>query len=201
MLVISAIRVRQRNGRNGLQNGGPDEGLYYADGQILEEVYVYGSFVQSKMYHAGVRCTDCHDPHSSKLVKVGNELCVQCHQPVANERFPELTLMNYDSPEHHFHTSESQGAQCVNCHAPSKSYMVLDPRRDHSFRIPRPDLSVKLGTPNACNQCHSNKTTQWAQRIAERWYGPETSRIKIGHCPRPGFRAFCCEVQYIAPSA
>ncbi|MCB1237299.1 MAG: hypothetical protein KDM91_19705, partial [Verrucomicrobiae bacterium] len=125
--------------------------LYEPDGQIKEEVYVYGSFVQSKMFHRGVRCTDCHHPHTMKTLATGNALCVRCHLPA-----------KYDSPAHHFHQPESAGAQCVDCHMPTKNYMVVDARRDHSIRIPRPDLSKKLGTPNACNQCHTDKDVDWA---------------------------------------
>jgi len=125
--------------------------LYYADGQINDEVYEYGSFVQSKMYHAGVTCSDCHQPHSLKLRVKGNKLCAQCHLPT-----------KYDSAMHHSHKPDTEGAQCVNCHMPEKKYMVVDPRRDHSFRIPRPDLSVTLGVPNACTQCHADKSAQWA---------------------------------------
>ncbi len=119
---------------------------YYCDGQILDEVYVYGSFIQSKMYHKGVRCTDCHDPHTNKLKFEGNALCISCH-----EAHPEG---KYNTPSHHHHEVGSEGAQCVNCHMPSTPYMNVDFRRDHSLRIPRPDLSVDLGTPNACTSCH-----------------------------------------------
>ncbi len=147
------------------------EDLYYTDGQIREEVYVYGSFLQSKMYHAGVRCSDCHNPHSLKLVKSGNALCLQCHQEQPDARFSGLTAKRYDTPAHHFHAQESAGAQCVNCHMPAKRYMVVDPRRDHSFRIPRPDLSVELGTPNACNNCHSDQSAQWAAAAVKAWRG------------------------------
>ena len=150
------------------------EDLYHADGQILEEVYVYGSFLQSRMYNKGVRCTDCHNPHSLELRVVGNAVCEQCHHPQAPpDRFPTLTLKNYDSPDHHFHPTEGEGAQCVNCHMPERVYMVVDPRRDHSFRIPRPDLSLKLGTPNACNMCHVDETVEWADAAVTRWYGAQ----------------------------
>lgn len=118
---------------------------YYHDGQIKDEVYVFGSFVQSKMYHKGVRCTDCHDPHSLKLKHQGNETCTSCHQHPAGK---------YDVPSHHRHAVGSEGAKCVNCHMPGRTYMDVDFRRDHSFRVPRPDLSVSLGTPNACSSCH-----------------------------------------------
>ncbi len=121
------------------------ENIYYPDGQVLDEDYVHGSFIQSKMYHKGIRCSDCHDPHSARLKHSGNEVCTSCHQhPVAK----------YDSVAHHRHKPDSEGSQCVNCHMPTTTYMAVDARRDHSLRIPRPDLSLKLDTPNACTGCH-----------------------------------------------
>jgi tetratricopeptide (TPR) repeat protein len=137
-----------------------DEGMYFADGQIQDEVYVYGSFLQSKMYHAGVTCSDCHDPHSHQLRAEGNGVCLQCH---AADKF--------DTKKHHHHKAESKGASCAECHMPPRNYMVVDPRHDHSFRIPRPDLTVELGTPNACNQCHADKEAAWAALQAKQWYG------------------------------
>lgn len=118
---------------------------YHCDGQILDEVFDYGSFIQSKMYHKGIRCTDCHNPHTAKLKHEGNRLCTSCHQHPAGK---------YDSPAHHNHQVGSTGAQCVECHMPASTYMEVDPRRDHSLRAPRPDLSVQLETPNACTGCH-----------------------------------------------
>ena len=137
-----------------------EQGLYHVDGQIQDEVYVYGSFLQSKMYQAGVSCSDCHEPHGLKLRETGNALCTRCHR---SEHF--------DTQTHHFHQAGSTGAQCVECHMPLKTYMVVDPRRDHSIRVPRPDLSFKLDTPNACNQCHEKQTTQWAADYVREWYG------------------------------
>lgn len=119
--------------------------IYHADGQIRDEDYVYGSFIQSRMYHNGIRCTDCHDPHSAKVKFTDNRLCTSCHQHPAGK---------YDSPNHHHHEPGTPGASCIECHMPSTTYMMVDARRDHSFRVPRPDLSVRLGTPNACTGCH-----------------------------------------------
>jgi hypothetical protein len=127
-------------------------GLYHADGQIDGEVFEYGSFVQSRMYHAGVTCSDCHEPHGLALREHGNGLCAQCHLPA-----------KFDVAEHHHHQQGSAGAQCVNCHMASKTYMVVDERRDHSIRVPRPDLSASMGTPNACTKCHADKTANWAK--------------------------------------
>ena len=119
--------------------------IYHADGQVLDEDYVYGSFVQSKMYQKDVRCTDCHDPHTARLKHEGNQVCISCHA------HPEG---KYDSPAHHHHTSGTPGSMCVDCHMPATTYMAVDDRRDHSFRVPRPDLSLRLGVPNACTGCH-----------------------------------------------
>ena len=146
------------------------EGLYHADGQQLDEVFVVGSFRQSKMYRMGVSCTNCHDPHSAKPKLPGNALCLQCHQTPANPAFPSAAG-SYDTPQHHHHEAGSAGAQCTACHMPAKNYMVVQPRPDHSMRIPRPDLSVQLGTPNACTGCHDNKSAQWATDAVTRWYG------------------------------
>ena len=147
--------------------------LYYADGQQLGEVYEYGSFRQSRMYQAGVRCTDCHDPHTSRLRADGNALCVRCHRTSPDTaRFPGLTGRAYDAPEHHHHAAGSPGAACVACHMPARSYMIVHARRDHAIRIPRPDLTVKIGTPNACTGCHAKEGAQWAADAIARWYGP-----------------------------
>jgi predicted CXXCH cytochrome family protein len=135
--------------------------LYHPDGQIRDEVYVYGSFIQSKMYAEGVTCSDCHDAHSGRLRAEGNALCAKCH-----------LASKFDTPEHHFHKPDSTGASCVECHMPETIYMVVDPRRDHSMRVPRPDLSMTLGSPNACNRCHADKSVQWSVDAVSKWYGP-----------------------------
>jgi Tfp pilus assembly protein PilF len=151
------------------------EGLYYPDGQILEEDYVYGSFVQSKMYNHGVRCSDCHDVHSLKRHKEKNDLCTQCHRAEV-----------YDTPKHHFHKKEyqgkpSEGYLCVKCHMPGRYYMGIDYRPDHSLRIPRPDLSAEIGTPNACSAqgCHADKPLSWNIEHFNKWYG-ETRKPHYG---------------------
>ncbi len=137
-----------------------DDELYYPDGQQKGEVYEYGSFVQSRMFAEGVTCADCHDPHRPRLRASGDNLCLQCHAQAT-----------YASAKHHFHAADSAGARCVGCHMPATAYMVVDPRRDHSLRVPRPDLTVTLGVPNACNGCHTNRSATWAARTVETWYG------------------------------
>jgi len=148
-----------------------EDSLYYPDGQIKEEDYEYASFLQSKMFQQGVECSHCHDSHTLRLLAPENVICSQCHTPA-----------KYDSPAHHFHKTASAGAHCVECHMPKQFYMVVDGRRDHSIRIPRPDLSETLGTPNACNQCHQDKSTKWALKSAEKWWklskrGPDYGEV------------------------
>jgi len=173
------------------------EELYHADGQQLGEVYEYGSFRQSRMYQAGVRCTDCHDPHSATLRADGNALCVRCHQSAADTaRFPMLAAKDYDSPAHHFHEPGSPGAQCVSCHMPARTYMLIHSRRDHAIRVPRPDLTVAIGTPNACTGCHADRDARWAADTVTHWYGPGRNQephygeiIAAGRAGRPGAEA------------
>ncbi len=144
-------------------------GLYHDAGQIDGEVYEFGSFSQSKMYAAGVACTDCHNPHTTKVRIEGNGLCVQCHNTQPNTaRFAGLQAKDYDSPAHHHHVVGSPGAQCVNCHMPTKNYMVVDPRRDHSIRIPRPDLADT--GPDACTTCHQDQKADWAASAIDSWF-------------------------------
>ena len=132
--------------------------LYWHDGQIRDEVYVYGSFMQSKMAQAGVVCSNCHNPHTNELVAQGNGVCTQCHKPET-----------YDAVSHHRHSVSSSGSACVNCHMPSQVYMGVDARRDHSMRIPRPDISLSTGSPNACTQCHTNQSASWAYDALRDW--------------------------------
>ena len=147
-----------------------DGSLYFADGQIKEELYEYGSFLQSRMFREGVRCSNCHDPHSLRPKFEGNALCGQCHTPA-----------KYDTPSHHHHKPDSTGAKCVECHMPERTYMEVDPRRDHSIRIPRPDLTKKLGTPNACQNCHSKpeENVDWQAAKVVEWFG--TKRLDKPH--------------------
>lgn len=158
-----------------------EEGLYFADGQILDEVYVYGSFLQSRMYQAGVTCTDCHNPHSAELISGAkpNDVCAQCHMP-----------SKFAAVDHAAHLPEQAG--CVDCHMASRTYMVVDDRRDHSFRIPRPDLTDAVGTPNACSDCHAERDAAWAAAAISHWRSPDAPPPRAHfatalHASRHGF--------------
>lgn len=142
-----------------------DAELYTADGQILDEVYEWGSFLQSRMHAAGVACSDCHEPHGGALRAEGSAVCAQCHRAEA-----------FDVPEHHRHTAGSEASRCVSCHMPTRLYMTVDARHDHSLRVPRPDLAAKLGTRDACTSCHVDRAPEWAAAAVARWYGESRRR-------------------------
>jgi len=139
-----------------------EPGLFEADGKMVDEVYNYASFRQSKMFTRGVSCSDCHEPHSLALRAEGNGVCFQCHEQA-----------KYGAVAHHHHAEGSPAAGCPACHMPERTYMVVDRRHDHGFRIPRPDLSVRFGVANSCNDCHADQDAAWAAAAIERWYGPE----------------------------
>ena len=177
--VCAQCHARRGQFSNDYQAGDPlhdhylpallSEGLYHPDGQQRDEVFNWGSFVSSRMFAKGVTCGDCHEPHGGQLHAPGNGVCVQCH-----------SAAKYDAASHHFHETGTPGAACASCHMKTETYMVVDPRHDHSFRIPRPDLSASLGVPNACNQCHTDRTADWSAAEVRKRY-PE---------PKPGFQGF-----------
>jgi len=161
-----------------------DDNLYWNDGQMRDEVYNWGSFAQSRMHAQGVTCSDCHEPHSVKLRTPGNGVCAQCHIPA-----------KFDTAQHTHHAEGTPGAACAACHMPTTTYMVVDPRHDHSMRIPRPDVAAKLGAPNACNNCHARQTAQWAADAIGKWTGKAPSSyqnfaaaLRAGSVAAPGAR-------------
>ena len=153
----------------------PDQpGLYYADGQILDEDYVHASFEMSRMAHAGVTCMDCHNPHTLEhiLPAENNMLCIRCHETGM------LEAPIIEPVKHSFHAEGSTGNQCIECHMSETVYMQVDWRADHGFHSPDPLMTKELGIPNACSKCHTDETVDWAVEHAEAWYGEklESSR-------------------------
>ena len=165
-----------------------DEGLYHPDGQILDEVYVWGSFTQSKMYGQGVMCIHCHDPHNAGLKLSGNTVCTQCHNAAGRADFPSLPKANFDSPEHHFHAPDSAGGQCVACHMANKTYMVVDPRRDHSFRIPTsryPWVYLTLAPSVISSKPRNGRRQHWCRGMANKMHHTSPLRLLQGVWPCP----------------
>lgn len=146
---------------------------FYPDGQVHGENYEYTAFVASKMHHAGVRCMDCHDPHTNKLVSPGNQACMNCHAG-GRQDFPTAPVIS--PADHSHHGIDSTGNQCIACHMPVTTYMQRDPRHDHGFTIPDPKLTKEFGVPNACNRCHTDKDADWAISAMKDFYGDKPDR-------------------------
>lgn len=152
----------------------PDESdIYYPDGQVREEDYEFASFLNSRMHAAGVRCMDCHDPHSAKTILTGDALCMRCHT-APTPQFPKAPVIV--PAAHTFHKAESLGARCISCHMPVTTYMQRHPRHDHGFTIPDPQLTKDFGIPNSCNRCHADKDATWALNFTQQWYGEKMNR-------------------------
>ena len=165
---------------------------YYADGQVRDEDYEYGSFLGSRMHQRGVSCLDCHNPHSAKTVLPGNWLCLRCHNgtdtnaPAINpvtHSFHRVfgydtngALVNNDLMTYQPRQIAQTGGECVNCHMPQTAYMQRHWRHDHGFTTPDPLLTKKFHIPNACNRCHKDKSAEWALEHCEKWYGAKLNR-------------------------
>ncbi len=149
----------------------PDESdVFYPDGQVRDEDYEFTSFLSSRMHNAGIRCFDCHEPHSSKTRAAGNALCLMCH----TGQMPNSPKI--DPGPHSHHAPDQPGGRCVDCHMPQTTYMQRHARRDHGFTIPDPLLTKQHSIPNACNRCHTDRDTDWALAAVEKWYGARMDR-------------------------
>ncbi len=149
-------------------------GLYHPDGQALDEVFVSGSFLMSRMGSTGgIRCLDCHNPHTGRTILPvsNNALCMSCHSAPGQNNAPAI-----DPVAHSHHTAESTGNRCVDCHMTFTPFMERDLRRDHGMHSPDPLLTRELGIPNACNKCHTDKPVDWAIEWTDKWYGSKLDR-------------------------
>jgi len=143
---------------------------YYPDGQVRDEDYAFASFISSYMRQANIRCIDCHQPHTAKRLLPGNDLCMRCH----NGGLTNAPII--DPVKHSFHSATNSGFLCTGCHMPQTTYMQVHHRHDHGFTIPDPLLTKQFGIPNACNRCHTDKTTEWSLEFCEKWYGKKMDR-------------------------
>ncbi|GGF86568.1 hypothetical protein GCM10011338_43710 [Alteromonas lipolytica] len=131
---------------------GITEPNYFSDGQIQDEVFVLGSFLQSKMAEAGVTCTNCHDPHTGQTKLPGAQICNTCHAPAV-----------FAQPQH---TNGHAQANCLDCHMPQRVYMGVDARRDHRFHRP----GIKHPNSSApCKVCHVDESDDWLHQALTAW--------------------------------
>lgn len=143
----------------------------WADGYAHKNRVQGNTFIQSKMYRKGLRCFTCHDAHGSRYaaftVKSGrnNSLCLSCH----GENAPQA-VFNKSLSEHTRHEADGPGSACIECHMPKtgKNAAKWD-ARDHSFKFVSPLSTIRFGTPNGCNNCHADKTAEWAFEELVKW--------------------------------
>lgn len=166
--------------------------LFFADGQVRDEDYEFSAFLGSRMYHKGVRCVDCHEPHSAKVRLPGNMLCLSCHggsatnapviNPVTHSHHKVFgfdatgVMTNNDLASYKSDVVKETGGECINCHMPQTTYMQRHSRHDHGFTIPDPLLTKQFNIPNACNRCHADKDADWSLSRVETWYGDKMNR-------------------------
>ena len=167
--------------------------LFFADGQVRDEDYEFTAFLGSRMFHKGVRCADCHEPHSAKVRLLGNMMCMSCHgsgatnapiiNPVTHSHHKVFgydangVMTNNDLANYKPDAIKETGGECVNCHMPQTTYMQRHSRHDHGFTIPDPLLTKQFNIPNACNRCHADKNADWSLAHVEKWYGDKMNRL------------------------
>ena len=124
----------------------------------------------------GVTCVDCHtDPHDTEIEKnsairpESSAICTRCHEAVAN-----------DVPAHTRHQAASAGSSCVECHMPRNVVSIKARIRDHGIGLPAPENTERHGIPNACNNCHGDRTPAWAAETIDSWFpGSRARRQKL----------------------
>ena len=131
---------------------------FYPDGRDLGENYTYTGWMMNECNQSGqLHCVMCHTSSGRDRFKDNpNDACKMCH---------EENVINV--VEHSGHKEGSAGAVCINCHMPKTEFGKMV-RSDHSFRPPMPEATIKFGSPNACNICHTDKTPEWANETVKK---------------------------------
>jgi predicted CXXCH cytochrome family protein len=160
---------------------GTQDFYFFPDGSAHKNRMQGNDFVQSNMYHRGLRCFDCHEVHSnrnpSNLIATGNQLCLNCHTK-ENPAGLKGTVS-----EHTHHAEGSPGSQCTACHMPQIA-QTLGNKQDgdifvasHTFRFLSPTLTESSGIPNPCAACHKDKTNVWAAAQLRSWNSASPWRV------------------------
>jgi hypothetical protein len=150
---------------------------FWADGMVRVSGREYNGLVESPCARGGqLTCLSCHTMHpqpgSGPSLAAwaddqlgpemdGDRACLQCHQRYAGQ--DQLVA-------HTHHRPGSEGSRCYNCHMPFTTWGLLRAIRSHQISSPGVGTSVLTGRPNACNQCHLDRTLAWAAGALARWY-------------------------------
>ncbi len=150
---------------------------HFADGTAHKNRMQGNDFVTSLMYARGVTCFSCHDPHGSEndaiLRQPDSNVCLGCHGPNAQNGPHTATI-----EQHTHHAAGSMGSQCVACHMPKIAQTIADVNvSSHTFHFVYPEQTNRLNIPNACNVCHTDKSTAWATDALLHWKDRSPWRI------------------------
>jgi predicted CXXCH cytochrome family protein len=142
---------------------------HFPDGTAHKNRMQGNDFVQSLMYTRGVTCFSCHDAHGTDnpgiVREKGNALCLTCHGP-NTQNGPHAASIE----QHTHHSAGGTGNECIACHMPKIAETIADVYvRSHTFRFVWPAETDSLKIPNACNLCHTDKTTEWATAALRSW--------------------------------
>jgi tetratricopeptide (TPR) repeat protein len=134
---------------------------YFPDGRDLGENYTFTSWLMSPCVKSGkLDCLHCHTSsgrYKFKAEDKANQACMPCHKDKVD-----------NSTEHTHHKADSQGNKCISCHMPMTEFARMR-RTDHSMLPPVPAATMAFNSPNACNLCHSDKDTAWADKYVREW--------------------------------
>ncbi|MGA2129225.1 MAG: cytochrome c3 family protein, partial [Xanthobacteraceae bacterium] len=150
---------------------------HFADGTAHKNRMQGNDFVQSLMYNRGVTCFSCHDTHGTRneaqLREPASQMCLACHG-TNSQNGPHAASLE----EHTHHKPGSTGSACIACHMPKAADTIADIRvRSHTFRFVPPAEAQTLGIPNACNLCHTDTSTGWANAALKAWSGYSPWRV------------------------
>lgn len=142
---------------------------HFADGTAHKNRMQGNDYVTSLMYTHGVACFTCHDSHGTdhpgSLRKPARLLCLDCHGP-DSPNGPHAASLE----QHTHHKSGSAGSECIACHMPKIAATIADVNvRSHTFRFVPPSMTDNLQIPNACNACHTDKSTAWTTAALKTW--------------------------------
>jgi predicted CXXCH cytochrome family protein len=156
---------------------GEETFTHWPDGSAHKNRMQGNDFVQSVMYTRGVKCWSCHDVHgtgnAAEVIKPGNGLCLNCH----GETSPAGPRGSIE--QHTHHAATSAGSQCIACHAPQIARQIANVNvRSHTFKFISPGMTEEYKVPNACVNCHRDKTNEWASAELSKW--PNVSPWRVG---------------------
>jgi predicted CXXCH cytochrome family protein len=177
----------------------PDDpqGDYWPDGRPSRFNRPQALTLSGCFLKGGATCINCHVahgssfPHSLKVpIARSDELCTQCHKDKGSEAqrlkgsgaerlegSEAQRLKGSEVDAHTRHSAASEGSRCINCHMSNVNWRLLIRRRDHTFQPPAPEITARYGAPNACTECHDDRSPEWAIAQLDRWYG-DTGRVR-----------------------